>query len=87
MLIMPKKSESSREARSIHKEPAYQVYRSRHRLFIDNLVGGVAWGVGGVIGATVVVAVILFVLAQLENFPFIGNIAKNIVEEMQSYQR
>ncbi|HYD35226.1 MAG TPA: DUF5665 domain-containing protein [Vitreimonas sp.] len=67
-------------------EPAHRVYRSRRDLFIDNLVGGVAWGFGSVMGATVIVAIILLILAQVQTLPFVGNVVRIVIEEVRKYQ-
>lgn len=63
-------------------EPHEKIYKSRQQIFLDNIIGGIAWGVGSVVGATLVISMIGFLLARLENFPFIGDIAHNIVEEI-----
>lgn len=64
-------------------EPAERVYyRSRKRIIIDNFLGGISWGVGSVIGATLVVAFIIFVLTKLQEIPFLGNLIQIILREI-----
>jgi len=47
-------------------------------------VRGLAFGLGSVIGATIVVSVVAYILAQVELVPIIGDWAKAISQEMQS---
>lgn len=68
-------------------EPAHRIYRSRKDLFIDNLLGGIAWGFGGVIGATVVVAIIGIIIARLETTPLLGAYISSLLEEVQRQQQ
>jgi hypothetical protein len=68
-------------------ELAHRVYRSRQALFIDNMIGGIAWGAGSVMGATVVVAVIGLILSQLVRVPLIGSYISDVVEEVEKYQQ
>lgn len=68
------------------REPHQNVYRSRKQIVIDNLLGGIAWGLGSIIGATIVVSLIGFLLSQVETVPFIGKIVQNVVQEIDTFQ-
>jgi hypothetical protein len=53
-------------------------YASKHRLVFISFLKGVAAGFGGVIGATIVVAVLVWTLSLFHNVPFINKITNNI---------
>lgn len=61
---------------------AVTVYRGKGELMLANLLGGLAWGVGSVLGATIIVAVILFLLNALGGLPIIGDYITNIAESI-----
>jgi len=46
---------------------------SRKNIMISNFLGGLAWGVGSVLGATIVVAIVLKILAGASFVPIIGS--------------
>lgn len=60
-----------------------RVYRSRREIMLNNFLGGISWGVGSVIGATVVIAIIGIVIAQTQSVPFLGNIVKATMDEIE----
>jgi hypothetical protein len=53
------------------------------KMLVNNFLGGLAWGFGTVLGATVVVALVLFILSKLDTIPLIGDFINNILEEIQ----
>lgn len=44
-----------------------------HQIVLNNFLGGVAWGVGTVVGASVVVGTIIWILNQIGLFHLIGS--------------
>lgn len=40
-------------------------------VFLANLIGGIAWGLGSVIGATIIVTIVVWVLTALGLFDFV----------------
>lgn len=60
-----------------------RVYISTAKVLLNNFLGGLAWGFGTVLGATVVVALVLFMLSKLDTVPIIGDFINNILEEIQ----
>lgn len=55
-------------------EPKDKVYRSKKTIFIDNLIGGIAWGIGGTIGLAVVFVVFGIIVKNANLVPFIGDL-------------
>lgn len=62
-------------------EPKDKIYRSRKIIFMDNLIGGVAWGIGATFGLALILAIVGFILGQLNWVPFIVDINKYIAEQ------
>lgn len=67
-------------------DKSLSIYKSRKDLFIDNLIGGISWGVGSVVGATVVIGMLGFVIAQTQSIPFLGKIVNVVTTEIQQQQ-
>ena len=57
-------------------EPHEKIYKNRKRIFIDNLIGGLAWA----IGATMGLAIIGFVLSKVGLVPIIGDFVSEITK-------
>jgi len=54
------------------------VTKSKKRIFINNLIGGIAWGIGATIGASVLLAVLAFLLGSLDVVPVVGNFVSQV---------
>lgn len=63
-----------------------RVYISTSKIVINNFLGGLAWGFGVVIGATVVVTLVLWLLNQLGEVPIIGDLISKIIDDVQRNQ-
>ena len=61
-----------------------RVHISTWKVILNNFLGGLAWGLGTVLGATVVVAVLIILLSKLHSIPFIGDLIGNILQSIQS---
>lgn len=60
----------------------YVSEKSRGRIFTDNLIGGVAWGVGSIIGATIIIGALGLFITRTRNIPLIGDVVQVIIEEI-----
>ena len=61
-------------------------YVDRKRLYWENFVRGIVFGAGGVLGATVVIAVFVWLLSLFDSVPLIGPIfdeTKNTIQQNQ----
>ena len=54
---------------------------------VDNFLGGLAWGLGTFIGASVVVAILAFLLSQVDLIPGIGKIIARIIDVINQYNQ
>lgn len=57
---------------------------NRKKLYKTAFIKGIYSGLGGVIGATIVLAVLLYVISLLGQVPFIGDIAQSIQETIEN---
>lgn len=64
---------------NIRMEPYEKIHRNRKQIFIDNFMGGVAWGLGATVGLGIVFAILGFVLGKLNFIPFVGAFVSDIV--------
>lgn len=53
-------------------------YSNKQKLYKESIIKGVFSGLGGVIGATLAVALLLFVLSLFGTIPLVGPISNNI---------
>ncbi|MEO0443087.1 MAG: DUF5665 domain-containing protein [Pseudomonadota bacterium] len=60
-----------------------RIYNSPTRMLLFQFLKGIAFGLGSVIGATIVVSFLISFLAQVEFIPIIGEWAKQIMLEIQ----
>ncbi len=55
-------------------------YIDKKKLYWENFVRGITFSIGGIIGATIGIAFILWVLSIFNEIPFIGEISKTVQE-------
>ncbi len=79
------KKDNERGARySLIEELFYDFHRSRKEVYLMNFIRGIFFGFGTVLGGTILVALIVWVLGQFVDwFPFIGDFIKQIIDAMQ----
>lgn len=53
-------------------------YANKRRVFMMSFLKGLVGGLGGVIGATVVVALLLWALTVVEQVPFLNDVVKTV---------
>jgi hypothetical protein len=49
------------------------IHKSRKQIFLNNFLGGVAWGIGATVGVSIFFTLLGFILSKLDLVPFIGN--------------
>lgn len=63
--------------RAILEDLFYDFHKSRHQVYAMNFLRGIFFGFGTVIGGTVVVLLVIWVLSLLDHFfPFIDGVIK-----------
>ncbi len=58
--------------------------KSRKPSFIDNFLGGIAWGFGTTIGFSLVIAVLSFILNKLNFIPFVGDFVNAVIQYLKT---
>lgn len=58
-------------------------YVDRKRLYIENFFRGIVFGAGGVIGATVVIAILVWILSLFDQIPLIGPLIDDTRETIE----
>ena len=78
------KSDNERGARrNLIEDLFYDFHRSRRQVYLMNFYRGLFFGLGTIIGGTVVVAVIIWILGQFAGwFPSIGEYINQIINAM-----
>jgi hypothetical protein len=73
--------------REMMEELFQDFYKHRYRLYAMNLVRGVAFGFGTVIGGTLFVALLLWLLPVFNEVPLIGDFVELIQRSIESSRR
>lgn len=61
-------------------------YISKRKLYWENFLRGMAFSAGGVIGATVIITLLLWILSIFDNIPLIGPVFNNTKNTIQAGQ-
>lgn len=61
-------------------------YAHRYKVYWMNLVRGIWFGFGSIIGGTIVVALLLWVMSFLNEVPFVGHFVQSFQNSMQRVQ-
>ncbi len=79
------KKDNERGARQqLIEELFYDFHRNRYQVYWMNFVRGVYFGFGTLLGSTVVVAIIIWLLSQFTNlFPSVGNVVQQLIDAIQ----
>lgn len=59
-------------------------YLDQKQAYKMSFIKGVLAGFGGILGATILVALLLWALSLFSNIPFIGQIAENVTHTIES---
>jgi len=81
ILLSLKKIERALEHVNSHK--LMEIYNSIPKLLFYQFLKGIVFGLGSVLGATIVVSILVYLLSQIEFVPIIGEWVKHISEEIQ----
>lgn len=68
----------------LNKHQFVRLYNSTRRMLWFQFLRGVAFGLGSVLGATIVVSLLISMLSQIEFIPIIGEWAKEIAVEISN---
>ena len=84
-LIKPSKPEIDTQSAVAALEYLFAAgYVNKKRLYFENFIRGIFFSVGSILGATVVIALLLWVLSLFGDVPLVGNFVKGIQETINS---
>lgn len=72
-----------RELARLNRHRFIQVHNSIPRLILFQLYRGLAFGLGTVLGATVILSVVVWSLSQINFIPVIGDWASQVLEILE----
>lgn len=67
----------------IYKHLTANVDMKKKDIVVGNFLGGLAWGLGSVLGATVVVAILLGLLRTVNFVPFVGGFISGVMQQVE----
>jgi len=70
--------------REMLEELFQDFYAHRYKLYLMNFVRGLMFGLGSALGATVIVALLLWTLSWFNEVPFIGDFARTVQHSIES---
>jgi hypothetical protein len=76
----------TREVERLNAHRFIRVQNSLWRLIMFQLLRGLAFGLGSVLGATILVSILAWWVSQFEFIPIVGDWAAQIVKEIQLAQ-
>lgn len=59
-------------------------YISKKHLYFQNFVRGITFGAGSVLGATLVIAFVVWILSLFDTVPFIGPLVENAQQTIEN---
>lgn len=81
-----KESQVRGAQRSLIEELFEDHYKNRWNIYKVNFFRGISFGLGSVLGATVVVALMLWVLSWFGGVPLIGNLSHETSQTIQKHR-
>jgi len=72
------------ELQQLNSHKFIKAYNSISNLLFYQFLKGIAFGLGSVLGATIVVSILVYLLAQIEFLPIIGEWVKLITQEIKN---
>ncbi|MEM9437703.1 MAG: DUF5665 domain-containing protein [Pseudomonadota bacterium] len=76
--------ELTQELRNLQDHYAMRSMSSRFRMMAAQFLRGLAFGLGSVVGATILVSALAYSLSQIDFVPIIGDWATQIADEIQA---
>ncbi|MEK9176325.1 MAG: DUF5665 domain-containing protein [Patescibacteria group bacterium] len=55
------------------------VLKSKKQIFANNLIGGLAWGIGVTIGLTLLITLLGFIASRIDFVPIVGSFVANVI--------
>lgn len=77
----------TQEIETLNKHRFVRIHNSLWRLLIFQLLRGLAFGLGSVLGASILVSFVVWWLAQFEFIPIIGDFTRQLIDWIEEPMR
>ncbi len=72
------------ETEQIHHHLTASGHMRKRDIMLSNFLGGLAWGFGSVVGATIVVAIVLWLLGNFNFIPGLNQFSSQVSDTIKS---
>lgn len=64
-------------------EAVYHAHQPKRKIFMNNFVGGIGWGLGVTVGLSALLGITSFLLSRINFVPVIGHFTSEVVQFVQ----
>ena len=75
------------EIKSLNSNKIFKIYNSTKKILFISFLKGLASGLGWIIGATILVSLLTYILSQIEFIPIFGDIVSQLIQEIEAFDR
>ena len=72
---------------SLNNNNIFKIYNSIKKILFISFLKGLASGLGWIIGATILVSLLTYILSQIEFIPILGDIVSQLIKEIEAFDR
>ena len=72
---------------SLNNNNIFKIYNSTKKILLISFLKGLASGLGWIIGATILVSLLTYILSQIEFIPILGDIVSQLIQEIEAFDR
>ena len=77
----------SEAIKSLNNNNIFKIYNSTKKILFISFLKGLASGLGWIIGATILVSLLTYILSQIEFIPILGDMVSQLIEEIEAFDR
>ena len=77
----------SEAIKSLNNNNIFKIYNSIKKILFISFLKGLASGLGWIIGATILVSLLTYILSQIEFIPILGDIVSQLIQEIEAFDR
>ena len=77
----------SEAIKSLNNNNIFKIYNSTKKILFISFLKGLASGLGWIIGATILVSLLTYILSQIEFIPILGDIVSQLIAEIEAFDR
>ena len=77
----------SEAIKSLNNNNIFKIYNSTKKILFISFLKGLSSGLGWIIGATILVSLLTYILSQIEFIPILGDIVSQLIQEIEAFDR